>query len=79
VFMDVQMPLMDGFEATSQIRNKGLEDGKYVPIIALTAGALHTEREKCLQVGMDHFLTKPIDKEKLLEIMERVLKSIRII
>jgi signal transduction histidine kinase/DNA-binding response OmpR family regulator len=77
VFMDVQMPLMDGFEATSQIRNKGMKDGKYVPIIALTAGALQTEREKCLQVGMDHFLTKPIDKEKLIEVMERVLKSIR--
>jgi signal transduction histidine kinase/CheY-like chemotaxis protein len=77
VFMDVQMPVMDGFEATFQIRNIGKEEGIYVPIIALTAGALHTEREKCLQAGMDHFLTKPIDKEKLLEVMERVLKSIR--
>jgi len=77
VFMDVQMPVMDGFEATLQIRNIGKEEEKYVPIIALTAGALHTEREKCLQVGMDHFLTKPIDKEKLIEVMERVLKSIR--
>lgn len=74
VFMDVQMPVMDGFEATLLIRNLG-KDRKYVPIIALTAGALNTEREKCLQVGMDHFLTKPIDKEKLLEVMERILKS----
>ena len=77
VFMDVQMPIMDGFEATFQIRNIGKKEGIYVPIIALTAGALHTEREKCLEAGMDHFLTKPIDKEKLLEVMERILKSIR--
>jgi signal transduction histidine kinase/DNA-binding response OmpR family regulator len=75
IFMDVQMPIMDGFEATLLIRNLG-KGKKYVPIIALTAGALNTEREKCLQVGMDHFLTKPIDKEKLLEVMERILKSI---
>lgn len=77
VFMDVQMPVMDGFEATFQIRNIGKKEGIYVPIIALTAGALHTEREKCLEAGMDHFLTKPIDKQKLLEVMERILKSIR--
>ncbi|MFD2203709.1 response regulator [Shivajiella indica] len=77
IFMDVQMPVMDGYEATLKIRSIEKQAGFSTPIIALTAGALHTEREKCLEVGMDHFLSKPIDKEKLLEVLERIIKSIR--
>lgn len=73
ILMDMQMPEMDGIEATLVIRE--LEDGtkKRVPIIALTAGALLEEREKCIIAGMDDFLTKPIDQEKLLEALNNFL------
>ncbi|TGL87787.1 PAS domain-containing sensor histidine kinase [Leptospira congkakensis] len=59
VFMDVQMPNMDGLEAATEIRKQ--PTGVSVPIVALTAGALYEERKKCFEVGMDEFLTKPID------------------
>ncbi|XDD55042.1 PAS domain S-box protein [Leptospira sp. WS4.C2] len=58
VFMDVQMPNMDGLEAATEIRK---QSSNKVPIVALTAGALYEERKKCFDVGMDQFLTKPID------------------
>jgi PAS domain S-box-containing protein len=71
IFMDVQMPEMDGLEATQKIR--ALEEGRRVPIIALTAGALKEEREKCLAAGMDEFLTKPIEKEKIRAVLMKYL------
>lgn len=61
IFMDVHMPLMDGLTATKNIRKLEQGSGKRVPIIALTAGALMEEREKCMDSGMDDFLSKPID------------------
>ncbi|MDD3078987.1 MAG: PAS domain S-box protein [Paludibacter sp.] len=67
VFMDVQMPEMDGNDATCLIREFEQNRGTHVPIIGLTAGALKEEKEKCLQSGMDEFLTKPIDSNKLKE------------
>ena len=63
VLMDVQMPVMSGHEATRALRL--LEAGRRLPIIALTAAALVTERDEALRAGMDDFLTKPIDPEKL--------------
>ena len=63
VLMDVQMPVMSGHEATRALRQ--LEAGRKLPIIALTAAALVTERDEALRAGMDDFLTKPIDPEKL--------------
>lgn len=74
VFMDVQMPEMDGNEATKAIRKHEKCIGKHTNIIGLTAGALKEEREKCLSSGMDEFLTKPIDSAKLKETIERILK-----
>ncbi|MDO9154980.1 MAG: response regulator [Paludibacter sp.] len=73
ILMDMQMPEMDGVEATLVIRE--LEDGtkKRVPIIALTAGALLEEREKCIIAGMNDFLTKPIEPDKLLQALNRFL------
>jgi CheY-like chemotaxis protein len=65
VLMDVQMPIMNGFEATAAIREKEKDGGKHVRIIALTAHALKGYREQCLSAGMDGYLTKPIRPEDL--------------
>ena len=65
IFMDVQMPLMDGVEAVKQIRQHELQTGTHVPIVALTAGAFMEEQERCLAAGMDDFLTKPVEPEKV--------------
>ncbi len=69
MFMDVQMPQMDGNEATRSIRSREKETGRHLPIIGLSAGALSTEREKSLQAGMDDFLTKPIALERLQRVL----------
>lgn len=69
VLMDVQMPELDGLEATKQIRVNEKESGQHVPIFALTAGAFKEEEASCLAAGMDGFLTKPIETEKLKSIL----------
>lgn len=68
VLMDCQMPVMDGYEATAQIRhNEG--DDAHTPIVALTAHAMSGNRERCLEIGMDDFVTKPVTRE----VLERVI------
>lgn len=68
VFMDVEMENMDGLEATRAIRGLGRHD---LPIIALTANALHGDEERCLASGMNDYLTKPFSARSLIEKMER--------
>ncbi len=67
VLMDAQMPVLDGFEATKIIRDNERSTGKHIPIIALTARAMHDDRQKCIDAGMDGYVAKPIDRKKLFE------------
>ena len=71
VLMDVQMPEMDGFEATAAIRAEERERGTYTPIVAMTAHALSGDRERCLAAGMDDHVTKPVRAESLYEAIVR--------
>jgi len=73
ILMDVQMPLMDGIEATLEIRKKERKKGRNTPIIALTAHAMHGDRERCLQAGMDDYLPKPLDRDQLVEMLARYM------
>ena len=69
VLMDCQMPKLDGFDATAQIREREGQD--HIPIIAVTANAMKGDRERCLAAGMDDYISKPIDKEALIAVLER--------
>jgi PAS domain S-box-containing protein len=70
VLMDVQMPAMDGLEATGIIREKEKESGAHIPIIAMTAHAMKGDRERCLEAGMDGYIPKPIRAKDLYETVE---------
>jgi CheY-like chemotaxis protein len=73
ILMDVQMPVMGGFEAAAAIREMEKGTGKHIPIIALTAHAVTGDRERCLAAGMDGYVAKPIHPEKLLEQIEALI------
>ena len=73
VLMDIQMPLINGYEATKQIRE--IEQFKDIIIIALTAGTVMGEKEKCIEVGMNDYVPKPIVKKTLEDILEKWLKA----
>jgi PAS domain S-box-containing protein len=72
VFMDVQMPTLDGIDATAQIRALERQSGKHVAIVALTAHAMKGDRERCIAAGMDHYLTKPVVPQELESVLNQL-------
>jgi two-component system sensor histidine kinase/response regulator len=75
VLMDVQMPEMGGFEATTEIRRREQAGGGHVPVIAMTAHAMKGDRERCLEAGMDDYISKPIQASRLYELVEQTVGS----
>ncbi|MGD9559913.1 MAG: ATP-binding protein [Oscillospiraceae bacterium] len=73
VFMDMHMPVMDGYEATAKIRALPLEKAHSVPIIAMTANAFSEDVQKCLDAGMDAHVAKPLDMDQLYQVIHRLL------
>ena len=72
ILMDIQMPDMDGYEASRSIRQKGF---LAIPIIAMTANAMKGDRELCLEAGMNDYITKPIKREIVFQVLEKWLNS----
>jgi PAS domain S-box-containing protein len=75
ILMDCQMPDIDGFEATREIRKQEKETGMHLPIIAMTASAMRGDREVCFAAGMDDYLSKPVDQRRLLAILRKWCKQ----
>jgi len=73
ILMDCHLPEMDGFEATRMIREGERATGKHLPIIAMTAGAMKGDSEKCISVGMDDYLAKPYTLDQLREMLNKWL------
>jgi len=71
ILMDCQMPEMDGFQATREIRKAEILRGRRVPIIAMTANAMEGDRDKCISAGMDDYISKPVDPKKLQAVLLR--------
>jgi CheY-like chemotaxis protein len=76
VLMDVQMPEMDGFEATAAIRTQEHTTGTHIPIIAMTAHVMQGDRERCLEAGMDAYVAKPIQAMELFEAITHLVSDV---
>ena len=71
IFMDIQMPVMDGYEAAKQIRSADRDDLKKIPIVAMTADAFADDVRKSREAGMNDHIAKPIDVQKLMHILQK--------
>jgi signal transduction histidine kinase/CheY-like chemotaxis protein len=78
ILMDVQMPVLDGFQATGMIREQEQKTGRHISIVAMTARAMQGDRERCLAAGMDDYLTKPIVFKDLLEVLRGLSAKLRV-
>jgi signal transduction histidine kinase/CheY-like chemotaxis protein/HPt (histidine-containing phosphotransfer) domain-containing protein len=74
IFMDIQMPVMDGFQATRRIRELENSLGGHIPIVAMTAYAMKEDRDKCREAGMDDYISKPFQPEDLLSVLKRLVE-----
>jgi CheY-like chemotaxis protein len=77
ILMDLQMPEMDGFEATAVIRERERASGRRTPIVALTAHAMEGDRQRCLDADMDGYISKPVKAVELFEVIDRVMAAAR--
>ena len=75
ILMDIQMPVMNGYEAAAQIRSSGREDLKKIPIIAMTADAFADDIRKSREVGMNDHIAKPIDVQKMMQVMQKWINT----
>ena len=75
ILMDIRMPVMDGLEATRRIRTSGRPDARTIPVIALSANAFDEDSKKSLESGMNGHLSKPIEIEKLLEVLQECIED----
>ena len=75
ILMDVQMPEMDGFEATAAIREVERFKGGHTPVVAMTAHAMAEDRQRCLEAGMDAYLSKPIQAQAVFEAIDKVCST----
>ncbi|PON11778.1 hypothetical protein C2W62_43050 [Candidatus Entotheonella serta] len=77
IFMDCHMPEMDGYEATSAIRQREAQARGHIPIVAMTANAMQGDRERCLEAGMDDYISKPVKSKDLLAILQKWVPALR--
>ena len=75
ILMDIQMPVMNGYDATKAIRNLNIPGVSDIPIVAMTANAFEEDRKKAFESGMDAHVAKPIDVERLLEVLHSLLAA----
>ncbi len=75
ILMDVQMPVLNGYEATRMIREMEAEKGIHTPIIALTAYAMKSDKDQCIEAGMDDYISKPFKRQQFIDVVRNALET----